>query len=171
MDGFRDIPLRPVLQPGERALVMPAGGIIPERLLSTALKSRIPPAKQTFDWLLGPSLPVVTTVGISIDSVIFAGGEVQGPDTDGFMQEVPNRYRAAQSVRSAIDANDSASLTAMANQQIQQNDGHFSQWQRRFAGDYLGAKDAAQQAIQIGNLQSYPAPPPLFRKASPSNQP
>jgi hypothetical protein len=169
LDAFESSGLRPVLLPGHRAFVMPPLTLIPEEEIPTMLSSRFPPAKQNSDWFVGTGLATVTVATVDIDSVIFANGEVQGPDSEHFMQEVPNRRRAAASVLAAINAKDSTSLAAMANQPVQHNDGNFSEWQRRFASAYLGAKDEASQAFQIRRLQNYPAGPPLFRNASSSN--
>jgi hypothetical protein len=172
LDAFQSSGLRPVLRPGHRVFVMPPLTLIPEEQIPAMLNSRIPAAKNNSDWFVGTGLAAVNVATVGIDSVIFANGEVQGPDTEDFMEEVPNRRRAAGSVLAAIKAKDLEALAKMANQRDQQNDGHFSEWQRRFASDYLGAKDEASQAFQIRRLQSlqaYPAGPRLFRSAASSN--
>ena len=110
-----------------------------------------------------------STVNFGIDCIVFASGEVYGPDTGHFIQELTTRKQAADSVLAAINAGDSAALSAMAEQPPQSNDDHFSEWQKRFALHYLNSLNSSNpraQATEKRELQAYPVPPHLFRSAN-----
>jgi len=164
MEGFQDASLRPVLRPGSRLLVIPPGTLIPENSiprfanLAQTLKR---PFGNVEEWFRADS-----TVNIGIDCIVFASGEVYGLDTEHFIQELTSRKQAADSVLAAINAGDSAALSAMAKQPPQSNDDHFSEWQKRFAAHYSSSSDPAMQAGQKHELQAYPVPPHLFRSAN-----
>ena len=164
MEGFQDASLRPVLRPGSRLLVIPPGTLIPENSiprfanLASTLKR---PFGNVEGWFRADS-----TVNIGIDSIVFASGEVYGPDTEHFIQELTTRKQAADSVLAAINAGDSAALSTMAKQPPQSNDDHFSEWQKRFALHYLNSSNPAAQAAEKNELQAYPVPPHLFRSAN-----
>ena len=161
MEGFQDASLRPVLRPGSRLLVIPPGTLIPENSIPR-FANLAPTLKRPFgnveEWFRADS-----TVNIGIDCIVFASGEVYGPDTEHFVQELTTRKQAADSVLAAINAGDSAALSAMAKQPPQSNDDHFSEWQKRFALHYLKSSNPVAQAAEKHELQSYPVPPRLFK--------
>jgi hypothetical protein len=167
MEGFQDARLRPVLLPGSRLLVIPPDELIPEESISR-FANLVQKLKRPFG-LVEPWFPADSTVNFGIDCIVFASGEVYGPDTEHFMQEVTARKQAADSVLAAINAGDSAALSAMAKQEPQSNDDHFSEWQKRFALHYLDSLSSANpaaQAAQKNLLRAYPVPPHLFRGAN-----
>jgi len=168
LEGFQNALLQPVLTPGSRLLVVPPSDLILEKYISRRLDiasaSGKPPFQSAVNWF-----GTASEVSISIDSIVFASGEVDGPDTEHFMQELTSRKQAADSVVAAIGAGDSAALSAMEEQPIQAGDNHLSEWESRFARHYLSSKDPAVQAAVKQELQGYPVPPPLFRGSITSN--
>lgn len=162
-EGFQDARLRPVLRPGSRLLVIPPGTLVTEDHIPTfanMTKALKRPFGNVEEWFRADS-----AVNIGIDSIVFASGEVDGPDTEHFMQELTTRKQAADSVLAAINAGDSTALSAMAKQPPQSNDDHFSEWQARFARNYLSSS-AAFQANEKRVLEAYPVPPRLFRSTN-----
>jgi len=164
MEAFQDARLRPVLRPGSRLLVIPPSTLIPENSIprfANVAQTLKRPFGNVEQWFRADS-----TVNIGIDCIVFASGEVDGPDTEHFMQELTARKQAADSVLAAINTGDSATLSAMAAQPPQSNDDHFSEWQKRFALHYLNSSNPAAQAAEKNELQAYPVPPHLFRSAN-----
>jgi hypothetical protein len=164
LDSFAHPNPRPVLQPGSRVLIIAPGKSISENSLvhvsGTPLATIL--AQGALGWFKNLS-PI--TVDISIDSIIFGNGEVEGPDTENFIEELPNRKLAADSVLAAINAGDSAQLSAMAAQTVKTDDGHFSQYQRLFANNYVQSAASARDGF-VKILQWLQPVPLLFRAPS-----
>ena len=165
MDAFQTANDRPVLQPGERLLFAGTLYMVERELWHLLDGSAISTKelKNASDWLSGAS-----SVTISIDSIILADGEVWGPDTEHVVQELTSRKNAADAVRAAIAAGDSAALSVMAAGPPQPNDEHLAEWKQRFAARYLAAaKDPAGQGLQLQILTAFPTLPHLFPASAP----
>jgi hypothetical protein len=163
-EAFQNSLDKPILMPGSRLLVIPPNILIQEANIphwASGPGASGRPLQAASNWF-----GTVSAANISIDSIVFASGEVDGPDTEHFMQELTTRKQAADSVLAAIKAGDDSTLSAMSNQQIQPNDDHFSEWQRRFSQHYLSNSDPAVRATETQILQGYPVPPRLFRAAA-----
>jgi hypothetical protein len=152
----------PVLNPGSSLLVIPTGVWIPTSYAAAYAADRGGAAQLTraSEWIRVTSS---SQVSVSVDAIVLASGEVDGPDTTNFMGELGDRRQAAESVIAAINGpSPGAALSQLAGQPAQ-NGNRVVQWQLRFAQDYGKASSAGNGALVLGVMQAALAVPQLFR--------
>ncbi|MBV8842032.1 MAG: hypothetical protein JO307_04395 [Bryobacterales bacterium] len=163
-DSFMSRSHAPVLGPGESLLAIPTGvWVRPQDVGAYAADpGGIRQLQRASDWIRLTS----SQATVSIDAIVLASGEVDGPDTTNFMVELEQQKQAAQSVLAAINGpSPTSALEQMAAQRIHEGD-WLGKWQHQWAGDYLAASRGGSGANVLSAIQAGLTIPTLFRGAS-----
>jgi hypothetical protein len=100
-DSFNSSKLStPVIQPGGRILVIPGGAWMPDSMLDRYSNARSLQAIQ----LSANRYSTAYQVSVQIDTLIFASGNVAGPDTTHFASELVARKQAADAIVALVDS-------------------------------------------------------------------
>jgi hypothetical protein len=167
-DSYMSPSHTPVLNSGARLLVAPRGVWIPEGQVSTFTDDAggLMLLQRASTWVRRNG---TSEINVTVDSVILGNGEVDGPDTTHFAEEVSNRKKAADSILAAIALDpdsQKAALSQMAKQSVPRGD-TLAWWQRVFADDYLNSSGPARDIV-VRRLRTLDGPS-LFRAAQTSN--
>ena len=178
-DSYRLDVFDPVAQPGSRQLLSPVSGTVPEALIDHVLAG---------GGCLGgfaefkPSLSSVVEVALEIDLVLFADGEIAGPDRDGYARELQCRKRAAEfvarQVRLAMAEGRDVTPVLKALTEIpclgrlgQAQSDPLVHWTRYYAEEYLRSRERKIGETDWGeatlrHLENRPDLPRFYRRAS-----
>jgi hypothetical protein len=140
----------PILQAGSNALV--AGDLLlPESLATSGfVATRSADADRFAD---------KAHVTLSIDTVIFEGGEIRGPDASRSVAYIQARKTAADTVvntmrRAIAEGETFATLSQLAAQRPSSPDNYIDLWTYRIAKDLQRSKDVQRSLDQLAGLPS-----------------
>jgi hypothetical protein len=168
---------RPVAAPGSRHLIAPSGSLDEAMLDHAQAGGSFIGGK--ISGTIGP-LPEVVEVTFEIDLVVFADGEIAGPDPDKFAVELQCRKRAAEFVARQVRLADAERrdatplITALADIPHLSRSGHgyydpLVHMTVKFAHEYLrrvqhkiGALDMRE--VELRRLENRPELPKFYRR-------
>jgi len=154
----------PVLNAGDSLVAIPAGGFYHPRDLAVS-----GPAVSLLQNASNQIARMSSQVTVSVDAILFASGEVDGPDTTNFMGELLARKQAAQSIMAAINGpSPQADLSKMAAQKFQKGN-WLGYWQHFWADICLKASQIGGATFCVPSVQASFAIPALFRGANPGS--
>jgi len=166
-DSFLDVRARPVIGAHSRILVGPRIWVR-EDSIEDYVASQVLMAKRAELERLADRVAAANAVYVDVDSVIFADGEVAGPNSDAFDREIASRKLAADDVLGVLqDAklrgqDPSDALRNFAEHSRDRHDSARALWRKRFARQL---QDAARFQGNLYYLQHLP-PIPSFYGAS-----
>lgn len=158
---------RPVLKQGDRQLIC-LSATIDESLLEHILNG---------GGCMGSgshhrSLAGVTSIHLEIETLLFADGELAGPDTSNYMSEIRLRKPAAEyiakQIRSAAaEGRDVAPVLVALAEIPRHRDDFLASWIRRYAADSMSrAASEFQREAHLRYLESRPTLPEIYRRGN-----
>jgi len=157
---------RPVLKAGDRKLICPSTSVD---------ESFLEHVQRGGGWMgLGNSgkrsLGDVRSLHLEFDLVLFADGEIAGPDTDRFAAEIQCRKPAAEFVAKQIrlaetEGRDVKPVLLALAEAPHLRDDHLAHWVRHYAGDFLRQiGDDRMRQGKLRHLESRPTLPKFYRR-------
>jgi hypothetical protein len=164
---------RPVLDAGDRKLITPSATV------TESLLDHIASGGGVIGGGSSRSHADFVELTFSIDLIVFADGEIAGPDPDRFAGELNCRKPAAEFIAQQIRLADAESrdvtpvLAALAEAPCLHGD-FLAEWTRRYASDFLrrsklkiGDADMRESALRY--LENRPTLPKFYRRQQPEN--
>jgi hypothetical protein len=164
-DSFLDVRDRPVIEPHSRILVGPRIWV-KEDSIQQFVNSGALTAKSAALGRLADRIAAANAVYVDVDSIIFADGEVAGPNTDEFDREITIRRLAANDVLAVVrDAKlagrpPTEGLHDFVAHSRSATDRTRALWQKRFARQL---EDLQRFEGNLYYLEHLPAPPDFYR--------
>jgi hypothetical protein len=164
-DSFLDVKARPVIAAHSRILVGPRMWVR-EDSIQSYLASEMLMAKRAALEKLAGRLAAASAVYVGVDSLIFADGEVAGPNSDEFDREIARRKLAAEDVLGVVqDArlsgrDPAVALRAFVARMDAAGADPRATWGRRFARQL---QDPERFEGNLYYLEHLPPPPKFYR--------
>jgi hypothetical protein len=111
----------------------------------------------------------VVSLRLEIDMLLFADGEIAGPDVDRYAAQLQYRKRAGdfivKQVRMAqAEQRDVAPVLSALSEMPRLREDFLARWTRDYAGDYLRHSAMGRQAALLQALENRPPLPKFYRR-------